>query len=50
MIKVVSSYLLSHLRCFCSQTLKRHWLNPFIMPWNQPIDQIKEYFGEKVRC
>lgn len=28
--------------------LTRHWLSWKIHPWQQPYDQIKEYFGEKI--
>eukprot|EP01035_Chromulina_nebulosa_P017620 gene17620-23197_t len=28
--------------------LARYWLNWSVRPWDQPIERIKEYFGEKV--
>ena len=28
--------------------LYRNWLNFSVRPWEQPIDDVKEYFGEKV--
>ncbi len=30
------------------EELKKHWLNWKIQPWEQPIDEVKEYLGEKV--
>lgn len=31
------------------QELKRYWLSFSSQPWQQPIEDVKEYFGEKVR-
>ena len=28
--------------------LERSWLQFFQWPWNQPVDQIKDYYGEKI--
>ena len=28
--------------------LTKNWLNFCTLPWNQPINHIKEYFGEKI--
>mmetsp|Transcript_21081 Transcript_21081/g.21777 ORF Transcript_21081/g.21777 Transcript_21081/m.21777 type:complete len:758 (+) Transcript_21081:44-2317(+) len=28
--------------------LQKNWLQMFQWPWNQPIDEIKDYFGEKI--
>lgn len=30
------------------QTLTTNWLNPWTLPWKQPMNHIKEYFGEKI--
>lgn len=30
------------------QALMNEWLTDFAMPWGQPIDAVKDYFGEKV--
>ncbi|CAM9350095.1 unnamed protein product [Choristocarpus tenellus] len=30
------------------RALQFRWLNYFQFPWNQPIDDVKDYFGEKV--
>ena len=30
------------------RALEAQWLTFFDMPWNQPVDQIKDYFGEKI--
>jgi hypothetical protein len=30
------------------RALEVNWLTFFAWPWNQPVDQIKDYFGEKV--
>lgn len=30
------------------RALEAEWLTFFDMPWNQPTDQIKDYFGEKI--
>jgi hypothetical protein len=30
------------------ELLEKHWLPWGIMPWDQPIDEIRDYFGEKI--
>lgn len=30
------------------QVLTTNWLNPWTLPWKQPMNHIKEYFGEKI--
>eukprot|EP01038_Epipyxis_sp_PR26KG_P011021 gene11021-14802_t len=30
------------------QALEAQWVNVFSFPWSQPIDEIKDYFGEKI--
>jgi len=30
------------------RALESNWLKFFAWPWNQPVDQIKDYFGEKI--
>jgi hypothetical protein len=30
------------------RALQTNWLTFFDWPWNQPTDQIKDYFGEKI--
>jgi hypothetical protein len=30
------------------EVLKEHWLNWNVQPWQQPLDAVREYFGEKI--
>ena len=30
------------------KALAHKWLGLYVMPWNQPFNDIREYFGEKI--